>query len=376
MADVVVIGGGIAGCATALALQRQGLHTLVLERAAPDALRVGEHLPPDVRPMLSKLGLWDAFIADGHLPCPGVRASWGSPGVYEREYIFSPYGDGWNLDRRRFDASLVEAVRAAGGVVLHNAHVGSITAQERGWSVEAVIAGRPQVLTATFLVDATGRAATVARKLGDQQVVHDHLIAVMGWMRGGDGANISDATLLIEAAQDGWWYTTLLPGERLLAAFMTNPPLSARNAGVLAGYWADQMERTQHVRRRAVGFMLDGDVVVKPASSCYCQPVAGERWLAVGDAAIAFDPLSSMGISKALRMGLAAADVIQRYLQGDASAVERYAAAVDREFSEYLATRSHYYRQEMRWPDQAFWHQRHQIHPLQEVTQRVHKSHS
>ena len=228
MADIVTIGGGIAGCATALALQRQGLSTLILERTAPDEVRVGEHLPPDARLLLSKLGLWDAFIADEHLPCPGVRASWGSPGVYEREYIFSPYGDGWNLDRRRFDASLVEAVRTAGGVVLHNAHVGAITAQEHGWSVEAIIAGQPQVLTAAFLVDATGRAAAVARRLGGRQVVHDHLIAVMGWMRAGDGANTSDATLLIEAAEDGWWYTTLLPGERLLAAFMTSPPLAAR----------------------------------------------------------------------------------------------------------------------------------------------------
>lgn len=360
--DVIVIGGGIAGCATALALQRQGRSTLILERAAPGEVRVGEHLPPDARPLLSKLGLWDAFIADGHLPCPGVRASWGGPGVYEREYIFSPYGDGWNLDRRRFDTSLVEAVRAAGGAVFHNVRVGRITAQEHGWSVEASIAGQPQVLTAAFLVDASGRAAAVVRKLGGRQVVHDHLIAVMGWMRASDDANTSDATLLIEAAEDGWWYTTLLPGERLLAAFMTSPPLAAREAGPLAPYWAEQMARTQHIRRRATGFALDGDVCVKPASTCACHPVAGERWLAVGDAAIAFDPLSSMGISKALRMGLAAADVIQRYLTGDTNALKDYVAAIDREFDEYLAARSYYYGQEARWPDRAFWRQRQQTH--------------
>jgi flavin-dependent dehydrogenase len=154
----------------------------------------------------------------------------------------------------------------------------------------------------------------------------------------------------------------LLPGERLLAVFMTSPPLAAREAGPLARYWADQMARTQHVRRRATGFVLEGDVCVKPASTCACHPVAGERWLAVGDAAIAFDPLSSMGISKALRMGLATADVIQRYLAGDTDAVERYTAAVDQEFNEYLTTRSYYYRQETRWPDRAFWHQRQRTH--------------
>jgi flavin-dependent dehydrogenase len=137
----------------------------------------------------------------------------------------------------------------------------------------------------------------------------------------------------------------------------------------LAGYWIDQLERTQHVRCRATGFVLDGDVCVKPASSCFCNPVAGERWLAVGDAAIAFDPLSSMGISKALRMGLAAADVISRYLTGDADVIERYTAVVAQEFDEYLTTRNFYYRQEQRWPDQPFWHDRHgQIVPEGAVT--------
>ena len=360
--QVLVIGGGVTGCTTALAVLRQGLSVVVLERAAPDEVRVGEHLPPDARPLLSKLGLWEAFIADQHLPCPGTRASWGRPGVYEREYIFNPYGDGWNLDRRRFDASLSAAVEAAGGVVLHNARIGKVSAQGGGWSLEADVAGQPHVFTSAFLVDATGRAAAVARRLGTRQVVHDHLIAVMGWMRAGDGADTSDATLLIEAAEDGWWYTALLPGERLLAAFMTSPPLAAREAGPLTRYWAGQMARTQHIRRRVTGFELEGDVCVKPASTCACSPVAGERWLAVGDAAIAFDPLSSMGISKALRMGLAAADVIQRYLAGDTIAVERYTAAVDQEFNEYLATRSYYYRQELRWPDRTFWRQRQQAH--------------
>lgn len=356
--QILVVGGGVAGCATALALLRQGLSTIVLERAAPDAIRVGEHLPPDARPLLNELGLWAAFVADKHLPCPGVRASWGAPGIYEREYIFSPYGDGWNLDRRRFDASLRQAVMATGGVVVNGTRVSKITAQARGWSVEAVVGGRSQVFTPAFLVDASGRAAVVAHKLGAKQVVHDHLLGVMGWMRASDGADISDATLLIEAVAQGWWYATLLPGKRLLAAFMTSPPLPLQKASSLQGYWANAMSQTQHIRTRTAGFVLDGDVLVKPASSCYCNPIAGERWLAVGDAATAFDPLSSMGISKAIHMGLIAASVIQQYLKGDASATEQYTDTVTQEFNKYLSIRSLYYRQETRWPAQRFWRQR------------------
>jgi flavin-dependent dehydrogenase len=364
--DALVVGAGVSGCALTIALQSYGLKTVILERAAPHSTRVGEHLSPDACPSLKKLGLWEPFTSGAHLPCPAVRASWGAPDLFERDYIFSPYGSGWNLDRSRFDASLVRASVAAGAVVWHNARVKTLTAQETGWSVEAVVAGRSQHITAAFLVDATGRAATIARKLGAKQVVHDHLIALIGWLRAGDGANTVDATLLIEAVTDGWWYAMLLPDERLVAAFMTYSPLPLRSRDKLTDFWADQMKRTLHISRRTVGFIADGSICIKPANSCQCNPIAGERWLAVGDAAIAFDPLSSMGISKALRMAFAAADAIQHDLGGDVDAVKRYADAAIQEFDNYRATRRFYYRQEQRWFDRPFWqlsHERHKVDP-------------
>jgi len=178
-------------------------------------------------------------------------------------------------------------------------------------------------------------------------------------MRASEGANLIDASLLIEAVEDGWWYATLLPDERFVATFMTSPPFAALARRSLNDYWADQMGRTQYIRRRAVGFVSDGDIYLKSANSCCCSPVAGRRWLAVGDAAISFDPLSSMGISKALRMGLIAGVVIQQSLTGDETAIVQYDAAIAQEFNEYLITRNFYYRQEQRWADKPFWYRRH-----------------
>lgn len=353
-----MFGGGIAGCATALALQRRGLRTVILERSAGEAERIGEHLAPDARPWLARLGLWEAFLADRHLRSPGVRASWGDASIHEREYILDPYGDGWNLDRRRFDAMLTAAALASGGTILRDVRTVTVSAVDEGWSVESIVAGRRRVFTSAFLVDATGRAAAAARRLGARQRVCDQLVGIMGWMQPAAGANVSDATLLIEAAADGWWYATLLPDRRLMVAFMTDPPLSARRAGNLAALWSNEMERTRHIRERAAGFAFDGDVCARFAGTCACEPVAGDRWIAVGDAASAFDPLSSRGISKALGSAIAAANVIERALSGAPEGLEEYAADIAREFEEYLVARSRHYGRETRWPDREFWRSR------------------
>src|SRR4051812_33350437 len=106
--QIVVVGAGVAGCATALALRHLGRTVTVLERSGRGATttRVGEHLSPDARPSLARLGLWERFLAAGHLPCSGIRSSWGGADLRDRAYLFDAYGLGWNLDRRRFDAML------------------------------------------------------------------------------------------------------------------------------------------------------------------------------------------------------------------------------------------------------------------------------
>jgi flavin-dependent dehydrogenase len=82
-------------------------------------------------------------------------------------------------------------------------------------------------------------------------------------------------------------------------------------------------------------------------------------WLAVGDSAMAFDPLASQGIAKALDHGKRAAAAIAEQLGGGASFPERFACDLEREYAAYRATRADYYRMEKRWPGSMFWKRRH-----------------
>jgi flavin-dependent dehydrogenase len=78
----------------------------------------------------------------------------------------------------------------------------------------------------------------------------------------------------------------------------------------------------------------------------------------VGDAAMAFDPLSSQGIYNALMSGVRAAEAIEFSRVDDHRALHRYAIGIETDFARYLAVREKYYREETRWPNSPFWKRR------------------
>ena len=78
----------------------------------------------------------------------------------------------------------------------------------------------------------------------------------------------------------------------------------------------------------------------------------------MGDSAASYDPLSGMGIFKALRQGTNAAIAVDAYLRGDAALLPEYAALVRREFDAYVRRRRAHYAAEQRWTGHEFWDNR------------------
>lgn len=84
----------------------------------------------------------------------------------------------------------------------------------------------------------------------------------------------------------------------------------------------------------------------------------GQNWIAVGDAAVAYDPLSSKGISNALYTGCQAANALIASGNGDADAPARYAAHVRDIHRVYRDQLHDFYSMERRWPESTFWRRR------------------
>jgi flavin-dependent dehydrogenase len=359
--DVAVVGGGPAGTSIAIALARNaraGRSVAVLERSSYAHARVGETLPPEARVPLARLGVWDRFLEQRHAPSPGTVSAWGQEETEENDFIFNPYGNGWHLDRRRFDAMLASAAAEAGATLHRNARMTAYEHRPSGeWRVEYVCDGRPGQLQARFLVDATGRACSAARRQGATRLRTDRLTGVIGLF---EAFQLEPPyRMLVEATAHGWWYSARLPDTRLVAAFMTDADLLPLGQSQLLGHWLQQLQSTVHTRLRTTGLTVERPLRWMAAASEVLECSGGPRWLATGDAALSFDPLSSQGIYQALQSGLMAAETIEAVLQGQTSATLDWSRRNRNIFDRYLRTRQAYYGLERRWPESVFWRRRH-----------------
>jgi flavin-dependent dehydrogenase len=350
--DAAVLGGGPAGIAAAIALSRAGLRAVVIEESDYGAFRIGETVPPDLRSVLRELGAWESFARDGHLPSSGNGSAWGSAGLEVRDAFLDPRGHGWHLDRARFDATLAAEAQRAGAEVKTRTRLIQGDRQGDAWSLFLKGPSGTSRLAADWIVDASGRGAAFARRHGARRLHRDRLVACFAVFAWPDRGAPADLHTLIEAAEDGWWYTARLPGDRAVVSWMSDGDLVRRDGLHRRDPWIERLGRTRHVRELLRGAALRSDVAVRAAASHCLDRAAGDGWIAVGDAACAFDPLSSAGIVTGLRSGLEAARAVA------GSALAEYDARVQRRFAAYLDGRREQYALEARWPESAFWQRR------------------
>ena len=362
--DVVILGGGPAGAATALSLRSHApdLSVALIEQSNYQTIRIGETLPPSVQPLLERIGVWQTFLAEDHLPAYGTCAAWGSDALHENEFFFQPAQRGWHLDRRRFDAMLAHEA-ANRGVVFYRDWKFLDSHLDGSKKFRLTIAGnggQRKLIDAAFVVDATGRLAAFAAHQGVQKSFEDRLLAVFMFFQFDPADEFTETYTLVEACEQGWWYSALLPDGKLAVGFMSDSDIIKSRRLISFRVWLDLLETTRHTRKRVTNAQPVGAPVTYPASSRRLAQTAGNGWLAVGDAATTFDPLSSAGIMKGLRSGVLASYAIGDFFKGNTSGLEKYEALLRREFETYLATRADYYGREKRWTNSVFWQRRHE----------------
>jgi 2-polyprenyl-6-methoxyphenol hydroxylase-like FAD-dependent oxidoreductase len=380
--DVIVIGAGPAGSVTALRLARQGLRVALLDRSRFDTPRIGESLPPAIHPLLSDLSLWPEFEAIAPIPSFGTRSIWGGVTPEAHSHMITPYRFGWHIDRLRFDRMLVAAAERVGADLRLNTAVESCNWHdaEHCWLLHITQGSK---LRASFVIDATGRSAWFSRRQRSECVAFDSLVGIAAHVdRPAAGSGSSDSCFTqVETTQHGWWYTAPIAADRFIAVLMTDADLVKPGALHTPAGWLDALRCAPFTMGRlswpsAGGAFSPADPLgpICPVNNVPQPKVHSAvsqrlmrtdlvgQWLAVGDAALAVDPVSGSGICRALRTAEDAAKTVIKVLSGEevdpVEAIERYEQRRNAECTEYLLERASYYGAEQRWQRHAFWARR------------------
>lgn len=312
--DVVVLGGGPAGCAAAIDCARRGLDVALLESEPFPRDRPGETLHPGVEPLLRQLGLGGALEAAGFLRHPGVWVRWDS------DLRFEPFGAdeggpwlGFQAWRADFDSMLLERARGLGVVVRQPCRaVAHLSDGARVTGVRASCGAFP----ARFVIDAAGSTHWLARKLSlDIRRRSPRLMARYGYARGECPAR-DDAPALV-ADEAGWTWT-------------------ARVRPQLYGWarlsWRDARRPDSGPPEELRALAPHGPVRAADVTWRMVSEPAGPGYFLAGDAATLLDPAASHGVLRGIMSGMMAAHLCAAVIKDGAS--EQQAA---REYRDWLA---------------------------------------
>ena len=332
--DVVVIGGGPGGSATAGMLAQQGHRVLVLEREKFPRYHIGESLITGSMPTLEALGLRERMDKMGFTKKYGGTLLWGrNQGTWDFRFTqASNYEYAYQVRRADFDALIMGRARELGAFVIEEATVKEpIFDGERIVGVTYTMKGDPQTRTATcrLLVDASGQSHILARQF-DLVEYHDDLrnIAVWTYFQGCKkygGTRVGDT--VTENRPSGWfWYIPLHDGT-VSVGYVTPIDEFKKSGMTLEELHTSELGKAEEVRALTDGaFRASGYRTIKDWSYT-CTRFQGPGWALVGDAAAFIDPLLSTGVGLALRgsKGLAeVVDVILRDPSSEARMLQRY----------------------------------------------------
>jgi flavin-dependent dehydrogenase len=370
--DVVIIGGALAGASMGLLLKRARPETrvLIVEKGTAFKLKVGESTSEVGAAFLTRVLGLGTYLAREQIAKNGLRFWFQSPGNTDVAAC-SEFGPrmqvrlpAFQLDRSKLDEYVLSLAVDAGCDIRRPATVRELEFGGVGKNRITIATkdGAPETFSAGWVVDASGKAAVIARKRGTLETLHDHPTNSM-WCRFRGVRDLDDGTLAASSAcyRDrtwgvratatnhltgyGWW-SWIIPlqgGETSVGITWDRRLFTPPETGTIP-------ERiVAAVKDHALGaWLMENATPVGNDSHAYTQlayrsmDVMGDGWAAVGDAAGFMDPLYSHGIDFVGNTVWAVRTILLDALNGQC--VKERAVAYSRQYQESF----------MRWFDALY----------------------
>jgi geranylgeranyl reductase family protein len=340
--DVVVVGAGPAGAATAILLAERGWSVTLLDKAAfPRPKICGEYLSPEAARVLDRLAVLKAVDQAGAQPLRGMKivAPDGTAleGLYPTSGPWRGYRDhALAIPREVLDRILVDRARGLPVNVRERHRVTGLL--HRAGSVAGVTAqdedGRDLKIAARLVIGADGRASAVASSLGLVRRHRLRRIALIQYVSGLEG--IEDRGEIYLDPPDYAILNPVAPG--LVNLGLVVPLGHARPfARRLQTFFGARLSQLRHLAPRLDGMKREGRLsAMGPLAYRVREPQVGGVML-VGDAAGFFDPFTGEGMFTALRSAELLTETAHAALTRDDLSVETLAVYGARRRAELAA---------------------------------------
>jgi flavin-dependent dehydrogenase len=337
--DVAVIGGGPGGSTVATALAQRGRRVVVLERERFPRFHIGESQLPWTNEILGTLGVRETIAASGFIEKWGASFR-GPDGPEERYADFqfareTPTPQTFQVLREKFDEILLRHSEKSGARVLEEHRLVDAAFDDAGVTLSVANSHGTGTMRVGVVIDASGRAGVLVKRFGRHEP--DPLllnIAVHAQYEGiprSSGRRAGDIRMFTRPDMGWLWFIplskTVISVGAVIPQVVHRRESKATAEESLAHYLANTPAALPLLEkaRRVSPARFDADY------SYLATRMAGDRWVAVGDAAAFLDPVFSTGVMLAMQGGLEVAEAIDHGLRtGDVSAriFARYERAV------------------------------------------------
>lgn len=321
--DVLVIGGGPAGCAAATLLAQKGWKVTLLEKDHHPRFHIGESLLPMNIPILQRLGVLEQVRAIGVLKLgadfPNDSGGYNTFRFANALDAQSDYA--FQVPRAEFDRVLFAHARAAGAELHEGVKVEAVQLDGEQPLVQARGADGVRSFRPRYLIDASGRDTFLGNKLKLKRANARHQSAALfshfrGVARrpGEDAGNIS-----IYRHPHGWMWLIPLPDDVMSVGAVCYPEYMKTRQGDSEAFLLRTLALNPDVAARMAGAQRVAPVHATGNYAYECTRMSGPRWLMLGDAYAFVDPMFSSGVYLAMHSAERGAAMVDAALRDPAS---------------------------------------------------------
>lgn len=304
--DVVVVGGRIAGCLTAIRLAAHGLSVRLFEsRDFPsDTLSTHFFRGDGLVQSLDAVGVLDEVLATGAPPLACQYFSVDG-GPFEMGPPQEPGGIGYCLSVRRSTLDAILARRAATAGVDLRTRTKVVDLLTVGGTCVGVTDEHGIAHRARVVVGADGRRSTIARLVSAADEERHSPARAMYYRYATHWR--SPPAVGPEFALDGDHFSYVFPSDGAVACLAVSVPLAQHelSRGDAAGHLIAAFRRNAQTVDRIDHVLWVSEVYTGLPADSVWRESAGPGWALIGDAGTAQDPWAGLGMDTAARQAQA-----------------------------------------------------------------------